>query len=177
MLLIAPETCFEEIYRIYEKSFPPAERRTKEGQKQVFSNPCYRIRVVEDEGEVLAFLGYWELSTCVFLEHLATAERCRGKGHGKQLVEEVIGESTKPVYLEIEPVTEENPITGRRAVFYERIGFHLNSFYYEQMPLKSGDMPIPLQIMSFGKAVAEEEFEVYKKEIYEVVYGVNGQIE
>lgn len=172
MLLKTPETRFEEIYRIYEESFPDVERRTREGQKKVFSDPCYRIRIVEEEGKILAFLGYWELSTSVFLEHLATTETCRGKGYGKQLVEEVVEESSKPVFLEIEPVTEEDPMTGRRAGFYERIGFHLNFFYYEQMPLKAGDTPTPLQIMSYGKAVTEEEFKAYKEEIYEVVYGL-----
>jgi GNAT superfamily N-acetyltransferase len=173
MFLKHPQSRFEEIYRVYEESFPDIERRTREGQKRVFDNPDYRIRIVEEEGKILAFLGYWDLPGCVFLEHLATTEKSRGKGYGKLLVEEALKESEKPVFLEIEPVTEADPMTGRRAGFYERLGFHLNSFYYRQMPLKPEDEPMRLMIMSYGGTVGEKEFELYKKEIYRLVYGVN----
>ena len=131
-------------YQIYEESFPAIERRTKEGQKRVLENPYYRVRVMEEDGVILAFLGYWDLPSCVFVEHLATTEACRGKGYGKILVEECIADTDKPIFLEIEPVTKEDPMTGRRAGFYERLGFYVNQFPYQQMPLKEGDAPIPL---------------------------------
>jgi GNAT superfamily N-acetyltransferase len=172
MLLKNPQTHFEEIYHIYKESFPGIERRTKDDQKRVFGNPCYKVRVIEEEEKIVAFLGYWDLPTCVFMEHLATTEVCRGKGYGKKLVEEVMEESEKHVFLEIEPITEKDPMTRSREGFYERLGFRSNSFYYEQMPLKPEDKPIPLLIMSYGKLMTEEEFKPYKKEIYELVYGV-----
>ena len=172
MLLKHPKSRFEEIYQVYEEAFPAIERRTREGQEKVFDHPLYRVRIVEEEGKVFAFLGYWELSGCIFLEHLATLKQSRGKGYGKRLVEEVLKETEKPVFLEIEPVTEADPMTGRRAGFYERLGFHLNPFFYEQMPLKPEDNPLRLMIMSYGAPMTKEEFLPYKKEIYEMVYGV-----
>lgn len=172
MLLKYPKSRFEEIYQVYEEAFPAIERRTREGQERVFDHPLYRIRIVEEEGRGFAFLGYWELSGCIFLEHLATLKQSRGKGYGKRLVEEVLKETEKPVFLEIEPVTEADPMTGRRAGFYERLGFHLNPFFYEQMPLKPEDNPLRLMIMSYGAPMTKEEFLPYKKEIYEMVYGV-----
>lgn len=171
MLLKTPQTRFEEIYSIYEESFPESERRTRDGQKRVLESPRYRLRAMEEDGEILAFLGYWNLDSCVFLEHLATTERCRGKGYGKQLVEEVIREAKLPLFLEIEPVTEKDPMTRRREEFYKRLGFHSNSFPYFQLPLKPADAPVRLWVMSHGNTVTEEEFEIYKKEIYETVYG------
>lgn len=164
---------FEEIYKIYEESFPAIERRTKEGQRKVLENPYYRVRVMEEDGVILAFLGYWDLPSCVFVEHLATTEACRGKGYGKILVEECIADTDKPIFLEIEPITDKDPMTGRRAGFYERLGFYVNQFPYEQMPLKEGDAPIPLWVMSHGAAISEEAFYPCKKEIYEQVYGVS----
>lgn len=175
MLLKNPLTYFEKIYSIYEEAFPPVERRTKEGQKQVLKNSSYRVRVMAEKDEILAFLGYWELDSCVFLEHLATTTQCRGKGFGKLLAEEVMKETEKPIFLEIEPVTEEDPMTGRRAGFYERLGFCINTFFYEQMPLKEGDSPVPLWVMSHGQPLTAEEFKPYKREIYEKVYGLKGQ--
>ena len=173
MLIKKPQNRFEEIYAIYEESFPDQERRTKEGQRSVFDNPFYHIRVVEEDGKIVAFLGYWELPGCVFFEHLATAKVSRGKGYGKLLIEEAVKETEKPVFLEIEPVTLENPITGKRALFYERLGFYVNHFYYEQMPLKTQDAPMQLWVTSYGKPITETEFLPCKKEIYEIVYRVN----
>lgn len=172
MLLKNPVNRFDEIYSIYEEAFPAIERRTREGQRQVLEEPSYRLLVVEEAGTILAFLGVWDLESCVFLEHLATTACCRGKGYGKILVEELLRDTKKPVFLEIEPVTEENPITVRRAKFYKRLGFCINTFPYEQMPLKKGDAPIPLLVMSHGKTIKEEEFAPYKREIYHTVYGI-----
>lgn len=161
---------FDEIYRIYEASFPVIERRTRDGQRRAMEHPDYRLRVMEEEGSILAFLGYWDLPSCVFVEHLATTEASRGKGHGKALVLECISSTEKPVFLEIEPITDADPMTARRAAFYERLGFYANRFYYEQMPLKEGDLPIPLWVMSYGAPVEEEEFSPFKREIYHTVY-------
>lgn len=172
MRLQNPQMRFEELYRIYDESFPDEEKRTKEGQRRVLEDPMYRLLVMEEHGRILAFLGYWELPDCCFVEHLATTEACRGKGYGKRLLGELTGEAGKPIFLEIEPVTEEDPMTRRRKGFYERLGFVANSFPYEQMPLKEGDRPIPLWVMSYGRAFSEEEFLPYKKEIYHYVYGV-----
>ncbi len=173
MLIREPQNRFEEIYAIYEESFIDQERRTKESQKLVFHNPAYHTLAVEEDGRIMAFLGYWDLSECAFFEHLATAKISRGKGYGRLLIEEAVKEIKKPVFLEIEPVTEENPATGKRAVFYERLGFYVNHFYYEQMPLKTQDSPMQLWVTSYGKPFTEEEFMPYKKEIYELVYGVS----
>lgn len=172
MLLLNAAERFEEFYQIYQESFPMVEQRTREGQRAVLDHPYYHVRVVEEKGKILAFLGYWELPDCMFVEHLATTEACRGKGYGKDLMLECIQEAKKPVFLEIDPVTEENPMTARRAGFYERLGFVINTFPYEQMPLKEGDVPIPLWLMSYGEAIAEEDFSRYRKEIYQVVYQV-----
>ncbi len=176
MLIEHPKSRFEEIYKVYVEAFPAIERRTREGQEKVFEHPAYQVRIIEEQGEVLAFLGYWELPGCVFLEHLATLEKSRGKGFGKQLVEEVLKETLKPVFLEIEPVTKDDPMTERRAGFYQRLGFYLNPFDYQQMPLKPEDAPFRLMIMSYGRPFTNEEFFPYKKEIYEIVYKVEATL-
>ena len=61
MLLTNPREKFEEIYRIYEMSFPEVERRTKEGQRAIFENPLLRVWTAEREGRTAAFLTGWNL--------------------------------------------------------------------------------------------------------------------
>lgn len=170
MRLTELDARFDEIWDIYEEAFPEIERRTREGQRKAMENPYYRLLVKEEAGQILAFLGYWDLPGCCFIEHLATTAACRGKGYGRELVEECISYTEKPIFLEIEPVTNEDPMTRRRAVFYERLGFCCNRFPYEQMPLKEGDRPCPLWVMSYREPVDEKEFKPYKTEIYREVY-------
>ena len=172
MLLTDPQMRYDELYKIYEDAFPEPERRTREGQQRVLSDPMYRVRVKEEDGHILAFAGYWNLPGCQFLEHLATSGECRRKGYGQALVEEFLAETDKPAFLEIEPVTEKNPMTGRRRAFYERLGFVVNLFPYEQMALREGGVPIPLWVMSHRDPITEEGFMPFKKEIYRYVYGV-----
>lgn len=166
------EARYKEIWSIYEEAFPDHERRTKEGQLEAMTNPYYRLLTKEENGKIMAFLGYWDLPGCCFVEHLATTPACRGKGYGKDLVIDCIKEEKKPVFLEIEPITAEDPMTARRAGFYERLGFHCNHWPYQQMPLKEGDSPCSLWVMSYQRTYGEMEFAPYKKEIYEIVYHV-----
>lgn len=174
MLLADPKQRFEEIYRIYEGSFPEVERRTKEDQRALMENPRLKVRAEEKDGRIAAFLTEWDLGDCIYLEHLATDPACRGGGLGKKLVEESIRDAKErnlPLILEIEPVTEEKPDTVRRAAFYERLGFVTNTFPYDQPPLREGAEGCPLWIVTYRRPMGEEEFLPYKEEIFRYVYG------
>lgn len=174
MKLEKPAERFDEIYAIYEASFPESERRTYEDQKEALQREGCSIRVIEEEGKIVSFLEYWHLNSCIFLEYLASAEEWRNKGHGKRLIGECLEEakeSKKPLFLEIEPLTKEDPMTERRAGFYRRMGFCLNKFPYQQPPLKKGDGYKDLMIMSYGVEIEEKRFREYQKEIYSQVYG------
>lgn len=166
---------FDEIYQIMLDSFPSFELRTREGQEALFDNPRYRVAVHETGGKIDAFLAWWDLPSCVFLEHIATAPASRGSGIGAKLVKERCEKAQKPVFLEIEPVAEKDPMTGRRAGFYRRLGFCVNRFPYLQLPLKEHDRALPLWIMSYQNPVGEAEFKAYQAEIYREVYGKRGE--
>ena len=173
MLLTNPREKFEEIYRIYEMSFPEVERRTKEGQRASFESPLLRVWTAEREGRTAAFLTGWNLESCLYLEHLATDPACRGGGMGKELMHEAIQAALDrqvPLILEIEPVTEEDPYTARRAAFYVHMGFVVNRFPYSQPPLRRGAPGCPLWIVTYGRAMGEEEFLPHKEQIYRHVY-------
>ena len=169
-----PEQRFDEIYAIYRAAFPEDERRTYERQKAAILGEKCSIRSVEEDGKIVSFVEYWNLDNCIFIEYLASAEEWRNKGQGKHLIEaclEEADERRKPVFLEIEPVTPDDPMTERRVGFYRRMGFCLNDFHYQQPPLKDGDGYKNLMIMSYGIQIEKNEFEIYQKEIYREVYG------
>lgn len=161
---------FDEIYQIMTESFPEQELRSYQGQKDLLDHPWYHIYTRREQEKLLGFLTYWSLPSCVFIEHLATTERSRGKGIGRELMLECLAGTELPVFLEIEPIVEKNIITNRRAEFYKRLGFYVNEFPYQQQPLQYLHRPLDLWVMSYGKTYSEDEFMPYKKEIYAEVY-------
>lgn len=162
---------FDSIYRIMEDSFPSSEMRTYDGQKSLLNNDFYHINVqTDDKDAVMGFLAYWDLSNCVFIEHLAVDENSRGKGIGGKLVDQIFKESKKAIFFEVEPPVDE--ISRRRVKFYEKKGAHLNGFYYEQPALRENEKAQHLMIMSYPNPIDGDSFNKYKEEIYKHVYNV-----
>ncbi|WP_334073579.1 MULTISPECIES: GNAT family N-acetyltransferase [Paenibacillus] len=160
---------FDQIFAIMEASFPESERRTYAGQQELLADPHYRlITETNDHNRVIAFMAIWEFPSFRFVEHIAVDSAIRGGGLGKKLMTAYIGESFKPILLEVEPPDTE--LAGRRIGFYERLGFHLNPFEYVQPPLQEGQPDLPLKIMSYPEPLAEAAFNLYKDVLYEKVY-------
>ncbi|HWP79891.1 MAG TPA: GNAT family N-acetyltransferase [Candidatus Acidoferrum sp.] len=162
---------FPRVLEIMEEAFPESERRTALRQEALLDLPHYKIYVHRDEaGGIDCFLAVWVLSNCVFGEHLASVPSTRGKGVGSSLLKAVLDGLDVPFFLEVEPPCDE--LSKRRVAMYERMGFFLNEFYYEQQPLRDGHQAQRLMVMSYGSPVDEAEFICYKREIYRHVYGV-----
>lgn len=161
---------FEEIFSLLSRSFPEEEYRDREGQRALFRKSPYRVIGYEEEGVLLGILAVWELESVRFVEHLAVAPEARNRGIGRKLLTWYLQQEDRPMVLEVE--YPENDLARRRIGFYQRLGCHLNEFPYLQMPLREGDEPLPLYIMSYPDPVSREEFLPWKKEIYARVYGV-----
>ena len=161
---------FDRVYRLMEESFPADERRPFDEQRALLEDPAYRIYVCKtpDSESVAAFTAVWEFEPVAFLEHFAVAPRCRNGGLGARLLKELVGQAGKTVCLEVElPKTE---LAARRIGFYERNGFFLNPYPYLQPPISKGRSAVPLQIMTSGAAVSQEEFQRIKALLYRRVY-------
>lgn len=161
---------FDRVYRIMEASFPEDERRPFDEQRALLEDPAYRLYVCKAPGSeaVAAFVAVWEFEPVVFLEHFAVAPRCRNGGLGARMLKELVTQADKTVCLEVElPETE---LAARRIGFYERNGFFLNPYPYLQPPISKGRSAVPLQIMTSGGPVGEEEFQRIKALLYRRVY-------
>lgn len=160
---------FDEIFKIMDEAFPDSEMRTYEGQKRLLQNEKYHIyEELDGVGQLVGFLAYWTLNGCVFFEHLAVSSVRRGQGIGKNILLKNIKDIKLPIFLEVEP--PETDMAKRRIAFYERLGFCLSDFYYEQPPLRKNQTAQQLLIMSYPAPISAEEFAKYKKEIYTNVY-------
>ncbi len=157
------------ICRIMEASFPTDERRPREEQARLFDNPVFHAYgMLDDKGEVMAFLTVYEFDTFVFAEHLAVDEKFRNQGLGATLMRGFLETLGKPLCLEVEHPTGELP--RRRIGFYERLGFTLNDYPYIQPPMSEGQGEVPLLVMSTRGPLTPEQFETVKKTLYREVY-------
>ena len=163
---------FDRVYEIMEESFPYDEMRTYEGQKALLKNDNYKLICKKDENEnIIAFMTLWKTDSFYFIEHLATSKESRGSGIGSKFLKQYIENAKKPIILEVEPPTTE--IAKRRIGFYERLGFHLSDFCYEQPPLREDSNTCPLQIMSYPKPLSEKDFLKYKNVLFKHIYKVD----
>ena len=71
---------FDSFFKVMEKSFPEIERRTYEGQKELFDESQYRVLGYKNNNKVTAFIAFWEFDDFHFIEHFAVAEELRGNG-------------------------------------------------------------------------------------------------
>lgn len=106
-------------------------------------------------------MAAWEFPALRFVEHIAVDPGIRGGGLGKKLMLNYIGRSDIPILLEVEPPSGE--LEQRRIGFYERLGFHLNAYEYNQPPLRTGQADLPLRIMTYPRPINREEFHKYRK--------------
>lgn len=158
---------FDEVYAIMQSSFPADEMRDYQGQKDLLRNSKYSIFVVSDE-EIKAFITTWEFDDFIFVEHFAVNEKYRNLGLGSLMLNELCRNTDKQICLEVElPETEK---AKRRIGFYERNGFVLNSYQYEQPAYSEEKQPVPLIIMTSGSAIDEKRFYEMKKAIFKQVY-------
>lgn len=161
---------FSELYKILEYSFPKNERGDFDDQLAKMNCPEFRTMTLSENGKVLGFLNFWELSDFVYLEHFAVAKELRGKGLGSELIRQLCAICTgKTIVLEAEPPAL-NEFSARRIEFYRRLGFHTNPFPYKQPPYRKGDEPVELVIMSRPQPLSESDFNEKISEIYRRVY-------
>ena len=161
---------FDQIYAIMKASFPANEFRNYRGQKLLLQDPAYRLLIHRnDNQQITAFLAAWEFESLRFVEHIAVDPAGRGSGIGGKLMTTYMKESQKPLILEVE--LPDTPLSQRRILFYERLGFYINPYDYVQ-PALSGQAAIPLKIMSYPKPLTPKQFANVKSVLYSKVYKV-----
>lgn len=161
---------FQLVYQIMKESFPESERRPMEAQKKLLGEKDYHVAVCEQNGLLGGFLASWQLKDFRFIEHFAVDPQLRNHGLGWRMLRTFLQADSAQTVLEVEPPQTE--LAKRRIQFYKRNGFYLNSYSYHQPPMADGQKPIPLMIMSSGKALNPQEFQRFRGEVYKKVYRV-----
>lgn len=171
-LLKLDEADFEKVYALMECSFPIEEVRPRENAKAQLKNSKYGIWISKNEVDhILGFIAEWDLGSNLFLEHFAVNPALRGAGIGSGMMAAYLSQAAKPVVIEVED--EKTETNFRRIYFYQRLGFHLSPYGYDQ-PVFRGDMSkkIPLKLMTYPKPLTAVGFETFKKQVFTKIYKI-----
>lgn len=151
----------------YVAAFPPEERRKFTDLVALLTCPDMHLcSLMQDDGQPVGFIIYWYWPDVdvLFIEHFAINPDLRGQQLGQQALTEVLNIDADYFLLETELPTDD--IHQRRIRFYERQGFQVNKFAYEQPPYPA----IPMKLMSLPSIKNEEEFDKFSALIDKRVY-------
>ena len=165
-LKVSEET-FEKVFNKMTDAFPYEERRSPNAQKSCMSDNRFNFLRILHGNEDVVFIALWEFSDYIYIEHLAIDSDKRSGGYGSKTLEKVKDTFGKKIILEAEaPETEQQK---KRISFYDRAGFKVNEYEYEQ-PSYHGGEGVPLMILSYPDFINKEEFEKFVTETKNSVY-------
>lgn len=158
------------IKELYEQSFPLYERRPWPQQLELLKQKKIQLLQLEQEGVFAGFIFYWSLSEAILIEHFAIDPAGRGKGAGTHVMQHM-ATLFNTILLETEPA-EAGQDAIRRIHFYEKLGYHMYPFPYQQPPYAAGYPSIAMNLMHNGTPETAPEFTKIQSEIYATVYTV-----
>lgn len=162
---------FASAWLLYEDAFPLDEKRSLNSQISIMNHPNYHFELIFQNDCFLAILLWWGFDDLRYIEHFATLPDHRGKGYGKDILNEFKQRDKRPLVLEVELPDDE--IKQRRILFYERLGFHLTDHLYVQPSYRKGGLPIQLLLMSYPSSISLEEVEHFVKTCHPIIFTMN----
>lgn len=170
----------DELQRIYEESFPRAERRPwadfKFGAEVDRAKPGPRVMAISispdrQDWQTIGMFSHWEFPGILYVEHFAIDAPCRGNGIGNGVFQAMgvhyAQQKGLVCVLEVEPATPDDPTTMRRVEFYRRHGLEVVDTAYVQPPYEPGQPPVEMWLMSSDHTLDPAEItQVLYKEVY-----------
>ena len=141
----AAHPLFDASLTLYETSFPPNERRTRDDHLRALQDADFVPLGAVEDGRLLADIFLWKTDGFVYLEHFAVQPELRSHGTGGKILEQLL-DTQQLFLLEIEP--PEDPLTCRRKRVYERHGLQAQPYAHVQLPFQGGGPILPLVIMA-----------------------------
>ena len=96
----ASHPLFEASFTLYEASFPPNERRTREDHLRALQDADFFPLGAVEDGKLLADVFLWETEDFCYLEHFAVQPGLRGQGTGSELLRQLLPNRSRKVFLQ-----------------------------------------------------------------------------
>ena len=155
----AAHPLFDASLTLYETSFPPNERRTRDDHLRALQDADFVPLGAVEDGRLLADIFLWKTDGFVYLEHFAVQPELRSHGTGGKILEQLL-DTQQLFLLEIEP--PEDALTSRRKRFYERHGLQAQPYAHVQLPFQGGGPILPLVIMA-NRPITPEQCRAFQE--------------
>lgn len=99
--------------------FPAKEMKSRDHMQRLFKDKSKNYKL--DEGPQYT-LVYFEKEDFVFIDYILVSSSSRGNGLGSKVIDRVKNKN-KAIILEVDPVSPEDPESGKRVRFYEKQKF------------------------------------------------------
>lgn len=152
---------WDDIWNLYLTSFPLCEQRSLPQHILALEDPDFHADIIEDDGQFIGLVFYWDWDNYRFIEHLVTTPAVRGGGYGARIMEAITSNDSRLVLLEIDPPTDS--IAIRREGFYQRCGFVTNPYHHIHPSFRPSTTPHELLIMSYPRMLTAEEFAEFRR--------------
>lgn len=123
---------FDTIYSDMEKQFPKSELRSYEKiYNDIFSDKSYKMAILEDKGEILGYITYFE-KDFIWVDYLAIIGEHKSKGYGSSILEKLFNhkKDKNGIYFEVELENSDEPLTAKRINFYKKLGCKILDLTY-----------------------------------------------
>jgi len=167
-LTSANDVRFQFAWELYNEAFPKNERRELYLQIEILNNPKYHFEIILEEAVFVGFILWWQFEGIRFIEHLAIHHNLRNKAYGTKIVEQFTAQNEDLILLEVE--IPDNEIKKRRIAFYERLGFKLNQYYYQQLPMQTKGEFVDMLIMSYPARINSSQLSYFKENFRKECY-------
>jgi len=159
---------FNQVWEIYQYSFPAYEKRTPEHQVTAFKSNIYHMDAYIEEGRVIGFIGYWIFPDYAYIEHYAMSREMRGKGYGSKILKDFLQRMEgKIVVLEIDPVVDE--VSTRRLHFYQNLGFQESPFRHQCPSYQPDEVEGELWVLTYPTTVCCDFYDKFYNDLHQVV--------
>lgn len=163
---------FDIFYNILLDNFPTKEIKDYSYMKDTFKKGIFKVLVLKECNKIIGILSYYDGGEFTFIDYFAISGDQKGKGLGSKMLEYFIKMVNKLVILEVEYPEDEQ--SRRRIAFYQRSEFILNNQYkYSVPPVRNLKQRLYFHLMSYPRAITDNEYNLYYPKILKLVYGIN----
>ncbi|RNC65504.1 GNAT family N-acetyltransferase [Proteiniphilum sp. X52] len=145
---------WDRVWKLYEESFPLAERRKKEDHLRAYADDRFFPLSAWEGEELIGLIFFWEWDSYRYLEYLAVNPELRGQSFGSRMLK-YLRDSQHTIILEIDPLS--NELSVRRLQFYERAGYTLTPYRFTHLPYRLEAEPQELLILSYPNMITKEQ--------------------
>lgn len=151
---------WDQMWAIYQESFPDYERRKLESHMKAYDNLGFRTQIAVEDDKLLALFFYWVHKDFLYIEHIAVNPQMRGNNIGSTIMRHFLEQNSgTTIILEIDPPLDE--ISIRRLGFYKRLGLQENPYPYTHPSYRKNGHVHRLDILSYPTTIDQKQYDEF----------------